>query len=144
MICVRSIERGRGGTTLPPLLMSPPLFTTAIKNRASSFIIYLPLAPAFLTPLQIYARSDPGDPSPSYCTVFHHMVKSAGSTIKRSMTVASAADGGSAPGGPAIHTPCMMLLQRNVLTSRASHVVPNPSTLRFIVTRSPPSFSRTP
>ncbi|CAM9248505.1 unnamed protein product [Ectocarpus sp. 4 AP-2014] len=29
----------------------------------------------------LYARSEPGEP-PEYCTVFHHMVKSAGSTVK--------------------------------------------------------------
>lgn len=48
-------------------------------------------------PLQIYARSEPGEP-PEYCTLFNHMVKSGGSTIKSKLFDASSADGVSLPG----------------------------------------------
>ncbi|CAM9119424.1 unnamed protein product [Ectocarpus sp. 12 AP-2014] len=51
-----------------------------------------------------YARSEPGQP-PEYCTVFHHMVKSAGSTIKRNLYMSSRIahaprPGLCIPGGP--------------------------------------------
>eukprot|EP00752_Nemacystus_decipiens_P011552 g10258.t1 len=45
----------------------------------------------------IYARTEPGDP-PTYCTVFHHMVKSAGSTMKNVLGDAALEDGVPAPG----------------------------------------------
>ena len=40
---------------------------------------------------QIYARSNPGEP-PEYCTLFNHMVKSGGSTIKDKLNIAATAD----------------------------------------------------
>ncbi|CAN0296788.1 unnamed protein product [Ectocarpus sp. 6 AP-2014] len=45
----------------------------------------------------LYARSDPGQP-PEYCTVFHHMVKSAGSTIKDNLYMSSRIAGVPRPG----------------------------------------------
>ncbi|CAM9277773.1 unnamed protein product, partial [Ectocarpus sp. 12 AP-2014] len=45
----------------------------------------------------IYARSEPGQP-PEYCTVFHHMVKSAGSTIKHKLYMSSRISGAPKPG----------------------------------------------
>ncbi|CAB1101561.1 unnamed protein product [Ectocarpus sp. CCAP 1310/34] len=42
--------------------------------------------------LQLYARSEPGEP-PEYCTVFHHMVKSAGSTVKSLLHSATRKEG---------------------------------------------------
>lgn len=41
---------------------------------------------------KIYARSNPGEP-PEYCTLFNHMVKSGGSTIKDKLSASAAADG---------------------------------------------------
>lgn len=46
---------------------------------------------------QIYARTEPGDP-PNYCTVFHHIVKSAGSTVKSIVTNGAYEDGVPKPG----------------------------------------------
>ncbi|CAN0219045.1 unnamed protein product [Scytosiphon promiscuus] len=40
----------------------------------------------------IYARSNPGEP-PEYCTLFNHMVKSGGSTIKDKLSASAAEDG---------------------------------------------------
>ncbi|CAN0366243.1 unnamed protein product [Ectocarpus sp. 6 AP-2014] len=40
----------------------------------------------------LYARSEPGQP-PEYCTVFHHMVKSAGSTVKSMLATATRDEG---------------------------------------------------
>ncbi|CAM9969648.1 unnamed protein product, partial [Hapterophycus canaliculatus] len=45
---------------------------------------------------QIFATSEPGQP-PEYCTVFHHMVKSAGSTIKSLLQKASVREGVAKP-----------------------------------------------
>ncbi|CBJ30932.1 expressed unknown protein [Ectocarpus siliculosus] len=41
---------------------------------------------------QLYARSEADQP-PEYCTVFHHMVKSAGSTVKSTLRSASRREG---------------------------------------------------
>ncbi|CAB1120652.1 unnamed protein product [Ectocarpus sp. CCAP 1310/34] len=44
-----------------------------------------------------YARSEPGQP-PEYCTVFHHMVKSGGSTIIHNLIKSSGSAGDPRPG----------------------------------------------
>lgn len=46
---------------------------------------------------QLYARSNPGDP-PEYCTLFNHMVKSGGSTIKDKLEIAAFEDMVDEPG----------------------------------------------
>lgn len=46
---------------------------------------------------QIYARSNPGEP-PEYCTLFNHMVKSGGSTIKDKLEESALADSVEPPG----------------------------------------------
>lgn len=48
--------------------------------------------------VQIYARSDSGQSPPGYCTVFHHMVKSAGSTVKSTLRRACVMDDAPLPG----------------------------------------------
>ncbi|CAB1104436.1 unnamed protein product [Ectocarpus sp. CCAP 1310/34] len=45
----------------------------------------------------LYARSEPGEP-PEYCTVFHHMVKSAGSTVKSLLHSGTRKEGLPRPG----------------------------------------------
>ena len=47
--------------------------------------------------VQIYERIDPEEP-PNYCTVFHHMVKSAGSTMKSILNGAAIDDDVPMPG----------------------------------------------
>ncbi|CAB1103018.1 unnamed protein product [Ectocarpus sp. CCAP 1310/34] len=49
----------------------------------------------------LFARSEPGQP-PEYCTVFHHMVKSAGSTIRNILYTATQEEGLPAPRETAI------------------------------------------
>ena len=53
---------------------------------------------AFSLSEQMYARSEIEEVPPTYCTVFHHMVKSAGSTIKSILRRASVVDGVAKPG----------------------------------------------
>ncbi|CAM9148414.1 unnamed protein product [Hapterophycus canaliculatus] len=48
----------------------------------------LPLALLFVGSEAIFATSEPGRP-PEYCTVFHHMMKSAGSTVKAMLSKAA-------------------------------------------------------
>lgn len=51
---------------------------------------------------QVYSSSTPGQP-PEYCTVFHHMVKAAGSTVKRMLRRAAALEGLPKPGARFLH-----------------------------------------
>ncbi|CAN0088367.1 unnamed protein product [Scytosiphon promiscuus] len=44
----------------------------------------------------VYARSNPGEP-PQYCTLFNHMVKSGGSSVKGHLDASAQADGVDAP-----------------------------------------------
>eukprot|EP00903_Cladosiphon_okamuranus_P022162 g20381.t1 len=46
--------------------------------------------------LAIYVRTEPGE-TPSYCSVFHHMVKSAGSTMKKILYTEAEEDEGPPP-----------------------------------------------
>lgn len=46
---------------------------------------------------QVYAHTPPGEP-PEYCTLFNHMVKSGGSTIKDKLEASALADGVAPPG----------------------------------------------
>lgn len=63
---------------------------------------------------QIYARSEIGESPPTYCTVFHHMVKSAGSTVKSILRRASVVDGVAKPGEQAHTTITSMQTRRFV------------------------------
>ncbi|CAM9311253.1 unnamed protein product, partial [Ectocarpus sp. 13 AM-2016] len=69
--------------------MSPNMMILNVVRLVSTFS-WLVGSGAF------YARSEPGQP-PEYCTVFHHMVKSAGSTIKDNLYMSSRIAGVSRP-----------------------------------------------
>lgn len=77
-----------------------PIFETVVfRHRRFPKPSFLETAAVYLsrTPLQLYARSNPGEP-PEYCTLFNHMVKSGGSTIKDKLEEGASLDNVAHPG----------------------------------------------
>lgn len=74
---------------------------TSIKRVSSPFLRpFLPVAPLPCVPEigQIYTRASMDTDPPTYCTMFHHMVKNGGTAIRDQLVMASESQGRDTPG----------------------------------------------
>lgn len=77
----------RNRVVTPSYIISPPL-----PDRT-----YLP-SPSLPWTEQIYTRAAMDTDPPSYCTMFHHMVKNGGTSIRNQLVSSAEAQGRDTPG----------------------------------------------